>query len=118
MKKGHIGIVEKQRKQARIHRCQQSRSGWDGTDIKALTRRPNRQPNCPAFEGVQRYAHRLYSHSHNARDFGLLSWRAMPDRKWRQQQTVNPEGFYTQYVSTIPCFTCTITNQSHMCHLE
>ena len=22
-----------------------------------------------------------------------------------------------QYVSTIPCFTCTITNKSHTCHL-
>ena len=29
----------------------------------------------------------------------------MADRKQRQQQTVDPEGFYMQYVSTIPCFT-------------
>ena len=49
----------------------------------------------------------------NVRDFGRCSWRAMADRKRRQQQTVDPEGFYMQYVST----TYTITNQSHTCHL-
>ena len=101
-----------------MHRCQPSRSGRDGTDIKALTQRPARRPFNPLIVPLL-HAHRdtpTYCIVTPTMHVSLVGSRGEQWRtERRQQQTVDPEGFYMQYVSTILCFTYTITNQSHTC---